>query len=463
VRSSNLGSGRLSIEYTSSVLRRIAWFLVFQSLALATAVLHSEATTWMVAYDPLQTVDRIGSIVTLTAEGDTILVGPGTYYEHIRLPVWTLTLKSTEGNASTILDGSLPIPGREGSILYSLGPEVGPLNLSGFTLRRGTGAAIPYSLNTGGGAIALEEDSSVRSVSIVDCIFEENTSNREWSGDGGAIWLSNLDAIVVGCLFRNNSAQISGAHAYLYGGHYTFTRCRFEIGGSTCFQGKAIYADDVTDLKLHECTVLGGPDDLLDSGAIYTNGNWLELVGNSFLDVSARSATVVLAVSGFTASTHRVAILRENLFIGISDAGPGRGPGLYMPVGRIEIEGNTFVDTPIETGLATGDPLRIAGNILKNSPLTLDYGPGGIIECNDIWPDSASTTVGCCGIEVGENISADPLFCDWRSGDFRLAELSPCAAGQAPAGCGQIGALGVGCTETPVKRVTWGRLKALYR
>jgi predicted outer membrane repeat protein len=60
------------------------------------------------------------------------------------------------------------------------------------------------------------------------------------------------------------------------------------------------------------------------------------------------------------------------------------------------------------------------------------------------------------------NIVADPLFCDPEHGDFGLREDSPCRPGGFM-DCGQMGARGVDCGESPVRTLTWGRLKSLYR
>jgi hypothetical protein len=38
----------------------------------------------------------------------------------------------------------------------------------------------------------------------------------------------------------------------------------------------------------------------------------------------------------------------------------------------------------------------------------------------------------------------------------------PSAGESAPTGCGLIGLPGVGCTESPVLKMTWGRVKAGY-
>ena len=57
------------------------------------------------------------------------------------------------------------------------------------------------------------------------------------------------------------------------------------------------------------------------------------------------------------------------------------------------------------------------------------------------------------------DIFADPLFCDFESLDFTVREDSPCIIG----GCGQIGALGIGCEDVSVDEMSWGKIKGLYR
>ena len=45
---------------------------------------------------------------------------------------------------------------------------------------------------------------------------------------------------------------------------------------------------------------------------------------------------------------------------------------------------------------------------------------------------------------VGSNIQLDPQFCNWTNGNYHLNQYSPCT--DSNSACGQIGALGVGCT-----------------
>jgi hypothetical protein len=55
---------------------------------------------------------------------------------------------------------------------------------------------------------------------------------------------------------------------------------------------------------------------------------------------------------------------------------------------------------------------------------------------------------------------ANPLFCDAAGNDYSLCEDSPAVAG----GEAVYGAFGIGCgtcSQTPVKKTTWGGLKRL--
>ncbi len=63
-----------------------------------------------------------------------------------------------------------------------------------------------------------------------------------------------------------------------------------------------------------------------------------------------------------------------------------------------------------------------------------------------------------------DNAFLDPLFCNVTTGDLTLASNSPCLPGNAgnPSDA-LVGALGEGCTNSPVRATSWGRIKCLYR
>jgi len=89
---------------------------------------------------------------------------------------------------------------------------------------------------------------------------------------------------------------------------------------------------------------------------------------------------------------------------------------------------------------------------------------GGIVElsCCDLWGNPGGDWVGGIAGQYGVNgnISEDPQFCDPVSGDFGLAESSPCAPSPE---CDLIGAWPVGCGGTPAAPSSWGGIKTLFR
>jgi len=78
---------------------------------------------------------------------------------------------------------------------------------------------------------------------------------------------------------------------------------------------------------------------------------------------------------------------------------------------------------------------------------------GVAVTCTDIYGNAAGDWVGSiAGLEGTDgNFSADPEFCYMSAHNYGLLDYSPCLPGQHPdgAGCGLIGAYGIGCGLTP--------------
>ena len=117
-------------------------------------------------------------------------------------------------------------------------------------------------------------------------------------------------------------------------------------------------------------------------------------------------------------------------------------------------------------GIHISDPLT---PLITNTVVSFSSEGAGI-ECED---GASPTIYHCCvfgnagGDDVcdaspGDNLFADPLFCDPDAGDFTLHSNSPCAPPGAT-GCGRIGALPVGCGPVVVKPWSWGKIKGAYR
>ena len=119
----------------------------------------------------------------------------------------------------------------------------------------------------------------------------------------------------------------------------------------------------------------------------------------------------------------------------------------------------------------------MSGDITMENTLIAYGSAGGIactgaapsVTCCDIFGNEGGDWIGTIAAQLGTsgNISADPLFCDTLSGDFRLEICSPCLPGNHPDGydCGApIGAYCSGCAcGEATEPTTWGAIKAMFR
>lgn len=125
----------------------------------------------------------------------------------------------------------------------------------------------------------------------------------------------------------------------------------------------------------------------------------------------------------------------------------GSGGGIALSgthlVTRSTVEGNGgFAVSSRALGTATNPVIDrcILSRSLIGPALQCIGGAAPRLSCTDLWANAGGDMN--CGEDRGENFSADPLFCDSPSGDFRLTANSPCL--DRP-GCGTIGAFDQGC------------------
>jgi hypothetical protein len=138
--------------------------------------------------------------------GDTLLIGPGLYYENLDLPAgdWTLLASSIAGD-EVILDG------RDGGAVIS-GSGAGRIILEGLTIQRGTGERIDETdAMYAGGGLCLNALGIAGEVEARNCTFRSNRVGGAGGSTGGAVYLSSYTARFVGCSFEENYAAHSGS------------------------------------------------------------------------------------------------------------------------------------------------------------------------------------------------------------------------------------------------------------
>lgn len=151
--------------------------------------------------------------------------------------------------------------------------------------------------------------------------------------------------------------------------------------------------------------------------------------------------------------------------------------------GKVEIHGNTFVDTqywhdemcfcpvpsPAETDavvtLRPGAVGSITNNLFIGQPGAAVDAPAAIaVACNDAFESADVNWRGGIGGVTGiaGNISQAPLFCGRANGDYTISIYSPAAAENNE--CGLMGAFGTACDiQVSTTQTSWGAFKGRFQ
>jgi hypothetical protein len=419
------------------------------------------ATTWHVTADPGHPEGRVAAAVAAAASGDTILIDPGVFYEHVTISRKSLCFLGAGSGRSAILDGSREPSGGTGSVLALWGPA--QLQARGVTFRRGHGSRT--SLFIGGGAIVAakgQEPGSLH-VSVEDCAFEENMVQGAVGPGyvGGAIYIESGDVDVKACSFRSNAAASYGGALAAENGNVTVTDSAFEFSSDAAETGAAIWEDGGT-VALDHCT-FRSTGSRSSSPGLFLFTESVNITHCTFTALDGAVATGISITTPYpsegTANVH----VSDCVFL----SNPFPSPGDFAPgfdftglVAAVVLERNTFAGCPISVSQSLGAPVVCTDDIFYKSPVEVDAHYGGTISCCCTWPDS--TFQSYRELTILNCFRQDPQFCDLANEDLQIALGSPCSAEHAPSGCGQIGALGTACGESPIERSTWGRIKARY-
>jgi hypothetical protein len=444
--------------------------VVLLSIALSltcSAVLPAHARVWVVLADGSGDAPTIQAAVdSAAAEGDTILVGPGTYSENVWIEEQSLLLVSMAGRDST----SVVSPSTEPAITALCDWQLYP-RIVGFTFTA-TGGNGAKSGGSGGIAPTFEACAFTHSSygligrayedagDFIDCLFADNTYDG-LSVDAGEI---------TGGEIRDNGRY--GVRV----GYWSITvrECSITANGEHGIYGDGGAEMSGTSIHIHDCLIADNDGyGLYGTIPFYWHSNIFVITGSTI------SGNGEGGMYGFYSSFElEDCVVRDN------DGRVAYGDALGVEMTRCVVFGNqggirgnstdfwgvaissvwiiesTFHDnvsgivvTPLWEFAAAY--LRTERSIIsgctsgRGVPYCGDEWTHITIECTDLFDNAGGNDI-CPSIDLGGNFSADPLFCDAAAGDFTLAADSPCAPEQSPTGCDLIGARPVGCAAAGV-------------
>ena len=190
--------------------------IIFILLSLLPA-LTSYSQIIKVKQDSTGDFTTIQAAINASANGDTVLVWPGTYYENINFNGHSITLASlnlTTGNPDyihqTIIDGQY-----QGTCVMARSQE--NVTLQGFTIQHGKATNQPDFIS--GGGIFLGDGLNFHSMNLINCVVQNNYS-RLYSGGifavNASLYLSGVSIINNLALFYAGGISVVGNYPLIF-------------------------------------------------------------------------------------------------------------------------------------------------------------------------------------------------------------------------------------------------------
>ena len=330
-------------------------------------------------------IETIQGGIDLAENGDTVLVAPGTYVEHIIISEKSISLLSTQGSEFTVIDGDYS--GRVVTI-ENCGDSL--LVLSGFTITKGN--VLGFGEH-GGGLFCLESN-----LLFEDLIITDNHASETF-------------VIVAGVLIE--SSNLTLRNVTIENNHNPFG----SIGGMHSFE---------SNLLIENVTIRNNSSGN-DAGGLFLDG--VNQLTNVMIYNNHANYGPVVFFSGENKLNN--VLIQGNV--------SNNGMGIY---GGVSVHGNTvFNNVTMSNNISDDGNISILnGNLVLINSVIWGNEPEEIIfagQSNPIIFTAAYSDIqgGLESIEpndVGEinwlegNIDLDPQFTDTTNGDFTLLPTSPC-------------------------------------
>ncbi len=383
---------------------------------------------------PGQTYTTIQSGINAANTGDTVLVAPGTYYENIDFLGKAITITSSAGPATTIIDGRR---GQNPAVVFRNG-ETSSSVLNGFTIQNGGFSGHPQpSTNYGIAGILIENANPVISNNILthnQCntiaadnsspLIENNEIDNTLDPDGSCSFAGGSAIYISGSLsYYNSGPQTTEPPAMIVGNliQNNTDSGREDAGGNG---GAAIavwggYASIVGNTLRNNLT-------LGDGGAILAfNTDPINIIGNLIYGNQANTDGAISLQPVGESVGQFIGILASNTIYGNTQTAASGGIFADSSSTQIFLDGNLgqyLLVNNIIVGAGANTVAVGCGtdyNYLSITPLVFDH--------NDLYNPNGAAYGGACPDQTGTygNISADPRFSNPTANNFQLLAGSP--------------------------------------
>ncbi|MBI5787672.1 MAG: right-handed parallel beta-helix repeat-containing protein [Candidatus Schekmanbacteria bacterium] len=256
----------------------------------------------------------IQTAIQAAINGDVIIVGKGRYLENINFLGKSITVRSQNGPAVTVINGT------NASVVTFENNEQADSILDGFTITSGSGTYREDNEKNGSGI-----NCSKSSPSILNCIIEDNWLGagiacfeaspsitkciiNENHGEGG-IFCRNSSPLITDTVISNNFSNEGGGIYCKNNSSPTFINC--VISGNTAFYGGGLFVGEESIANIVNCTISGntavisGGGIVCSSSCCYAEARVVNSIlwGNvrAVINVGTVSDEIYLAFSGNSA------------------------------------------------------------------------------------------------------------------------------------------------------------------